>query len=299
VAFDALLGQNRVQLGKRMHVVLMIDKLDLRVPTMTPLRPLFAELVYARTHGKRIPRATSSTYYNHVFDLRQYRADAILRYGAKFGRDRANKLELLEVGNKHFNMLEERIASIFDVDPGDLGVMRIDLAVDVDGIPVSWFRHHSRVPYKQFSREVGKMTVEFSEAVKGEIQTLYFGRSPNCFRIYNRVAERTAQYLKDNAAVIRLHIGRGRNVSEILGFAGLELTSCIGSGTHITIPSFQERYGISPDALCTRIERQIGGGRVPPELDRVWKLRRNLPEFNPFAHDPKDDTLERIHAKAC
>src|SRR5437764_8871552 len=170
-----------------MHVIVMIDKLDLRVPAMTPLRPPFSELVYARTHGKRIPGASSSTYYEHVFDLRRHGEDAIVHYGAKLDRNRAHKLELLAVGDKQLQALEERIGAIFAVDPGDLGVMRIDSAVDIDDVSVRWFRRHARVRYKQHSMQIGKRTVQVSEVANAKIETLYLGRSPNCIRVYDKV----------------------------------------------------------------------------------------------------------------
>lgn len=267
-----------------MHVVAMIDKLDLRVPAMTPLRPPFAELVYARAHGKRITGARSSTYYDHVFDLRRHGVDVILHYGAKLDRYRANKLELLGVGDKQFNALEERIAAIFEIDPGDLGVMRIDLAADIDGLSVRWCRRHARVRSKQHSMQISKRMVEVWEVANSKIETLYLGRSPNCIRFYDKKAQLRQRYVKEYSRLLRLHIGGGLRISQLLGFGGLTLSLHTGTGgPTITIPSFEQEYGISPNTVRTRIERQIGGGRVPPELDKVGKLRGGLPDFNPFA----------------
>lgn len=41
-------------------------------------------------------------------------------------------------------------------------------------------------------------------------------------------------------------------------------------------------FGTSADAIVTRIERQMGGGRIPENLKTLPSLIRHLPSFDPF-----------------
>jgi hypothetical protein len=214
-----------------MHFVVMVDKLDLSVPAMIPLRPPFAEIVHAPKRAGLGGGFRPSVFYRYVVDLRPWGNDAVLHFGSKHSSKRGHKLELLETGNKSFDDLLVEIESVFDVDPEDLGVMRVDLAVDIDGVPISHFRHNARARHKQFSSQIGKLTVEFSEMGKIEVETLYFGKSPNCFRIYNKTGQLAGQYLKKYSPLLRPYFARGLNISELSGFNGLELPA-------VTVPSF-------------------------------------------------------------
>lgn len=142
------------------------------------------------------------------------------------------------------------IERVFAVPARKLEIMRIDLAADVSGITVAWFRDRLRIAYKQFQCEIG---LEYAAMGKREIQTLYYGRRPNCYRVYDKIAERRGEY----ARLIR-------NVS-----------------TDAEIPSFDEVYGCPDSSIVTRVERQIGAGRVPPMLASVRALP-SASEFNPF-----------------
>jgi len=48
------------------------------------------------------------------------------------------------------------LVQLFQVDPWSLSLMRVDLAVDVEGVPVPWFRDHAYVNRKQFSSRIEK-----------------------------------------------------------------------------------------------------------------------------------------------
>jgi hypothetical protein len=47
-------------------------------------------------------------------------------------------------------------------------------------------------------------------------------------------------------------------------------------------PSFEEWSGLDEMRICTRVERQIGGGRIPYAFDRLGKLTQ-IEGFNPFS----------------
>jgi hypothetical protein len=112
-----------------------------------------------------------------------------------------HKVELLDSGKRSFDFLLSEIERIFDVYPSECGVMRVDCAADVPGIGVLWFHQRARVRWKQFANEIGELTLErenassslYSQMGKREIQTLYFGKRPNCYRIYDKPAEWRAE----------------------------------------------------------------------------------------------------------
>jgi hypothetical protein len=87
------------------------------------------------------------------------------------------------------------------------------------------------------------------------VQTFYLGKRPNCFRIYDKLAEYHHQY----AQLTR----RASDAAEL--------------------PSFEQAYGYPESGVTlTRVERQIGGGRIPAQIDTFGKLKTSL-QFNPFA----------------
>ncbi len=47
--------------------------------------------------------------------------------------------------------MRHEINRIFDTPPGPLQVMRVDLAADVEGVPVEWFEKNLGVTFKRFT----------------------------------------------------------------------------------------------------------------------------------------------------
>ena len=167
------------------------------------------------------------------------------------GKTGDHKLELVDTGEMSYARIQREVSRIFDIDPGQLSVMRIDLAADVPGVPVSWFRRNARVKWKQWASELGE--VEYSEMGRRRLETLYFGKRPNCIRIYDKVSEWRQQY--------RQMLRKSSDAAEV--------------------PSFEDKYKHPSDFVLTRVERQIGGCRVPCDLNKLGRLRR-LEEFDPF-----------------
>ena len=128
--------------------------------------------------------------------------------------------------------------------------MRVDLAADVPDVSVDWFREHMRVCWKRRRAEIG----EYMVVSQCEGETLYFGKRPNCFRVYNKTAERKEQHK-------RLARRTSPDADDV---------------------TFEEVCHTSPDAILTRVERQIAGGRVPASISTIAQLK-NLPDFDPFA----------------
>lgn len=159
-----------------------------------------------------------------------------------------HKIELRGVGGMGYREMVHQIERVFDVHPKSLELMRLDVAADIPGVPVSWFHGRTLVARKQFAASMGVYT----EMGKQEVQTLYSGKRPNFFRIYDKVAERQYQYRKD--------IRRAKGEE---------------------IPSFEQTFGHLEDYVLTRVERQMSARGVPPMLSKLGDLTK-APDFNPF-----------------
>jgi len=241
----------------------MIDKLDVRVPRRAPFRRQFAELYEhialddARLSMEGKPmRRRSSRYYESVLDLREFGHELILHGYARLSKSGDHKVELVDTGKTGLSHMLNEISRIFDVDPEKLAIIRVDLTVDVPGIPVPWFSAHCRAQYKRWSADIGRFVddLEYSQMGIKVLETFYLGKRPNVYRIYNKNAEREYEY------------------KQFLRKANREKG---------IIPSFEDMYGCPRNSILTRVERQIGGGRLPPQLDTVKKLRF-ASSFNPF-----------------
>ncbi len=227
---------------------MMIDKLEVRVPRLTQYSSDFQKL-YSDVRRSRKDPFVRSRHYLAVADLRPFGYKAILHTYCVHGAG-DHKLELIDTGRATLAEMIREIENVFDVNGRRLEISRIDLAADVSGVPVEWFLEHLRAKWKRFTADIGK--VEYSRMGKLAVETFYLGKRPNCYRIYNKIAELHYQYG-------RLKVGDG------------ELK-----------PAFEALFGLPEKGLVlTRVERQIAGGRLPNEIGMVGKLR-GLADFNPF-----------------
>ena len=230
----------------------VIDKVEVRIPAAAPYSEEFSRVYSEHCGDPRIFRP--SQHYLRAGDLRGLGYQSILHAHCLHGKASNHKLELIDTGELSFLEIQREIQRVFDVDPWQLGVMRIDLAADIPGVPVSWFARNTRVKWKQWGAELGKL--EYATMGRRKVETLYFGKRPNCVRTYDKISEFRHQYQK--------MLRRASDAAEI--------------------PSFEEKFHYPETGfVLTRVERQIAGGRLPLRFDTIGKLRR-LPEFNPFEH---------------
>lgn len=229
----------------------MIDKLELRVVRSTPFRPAVHKLLREVNFATALSRVRPSRFYAAVADLRPLGIDAILHANYKMGDRHDHKLELLDTGKKSYSDLVAQVESAFEANPEHLEIMRIDLCADVPGTPVMWFQPRVRIKYKRLGHEIGKL--EYDKIGRTGVETLSAGKRPNIFRIYDKVAESKMQFRK----MLRK------------------------ANTDAEPPTFEEEFGFAPDAVLTRVERQIGGARIPDCISTFGKLAY-APEFNPF-----------------
>jgi hypothetical protein len=233
----------------------VIDKLELRVPSGAIYTPEFGHKYSELRTGQGKDPFHGTRHYAAVADLRPYGYDVVLHAHCKHGKQGNHKLELLETGHKSLTQLIGEITGIFAVEPMQLETMRVDLTADVVGVPVSFFQDTLRAAYKQVANDIEKAD-QFVRMGRGEIQTLYLGSRPNCFRIYNKIVE-----LKRRYAALK------RNESQ-----------------EQPLPSFEEMYGYPSEGfVLTRVERQYGGGRIPVELSTLRALKENALAFDPFS----------------
>jgi hypothetical protein len=222
-----------------------VDKLEFRLPKGTNMtRPVTD---FLRRLGSPRKYMTVDPYYEQRIGLRACGSNSILHLHNRFNGN--HKLELVGVGQMNFAEILQQIKVVCECDPVELGIMRIDCAADVVDFSVHWFRTHARVRQKRHYSEFGQFRAEY-----GKVETLYFGKRPNCIRIYDKIEELRTRYQRE----IRRYGDR-------------------------STPCFEKTYGY-PEAgvSLTRVERQYGAGRVPAEIRTLASLRRNGKSFNPF-----------------
>ncbi len=126
-----------------------------------------------------------------VIFVDHFGVDAVIHLSFRFGKPN-HKVEIVDAGEKTVEQIADIVLSLFDVDPWNLELMRVDLAADVDGAPVSWFQDHAYVNRKQYSSRIEKsqeMELQFVGMGTAIAQTIYAGKRPNLIRIYDKLGE--------------------------------------------------------------------------------------------------------------
>jgi len=228
----------------------MIDKLDLRIPHYSVLRPFIEAYIRWGPSETYSSRVRPALHYLGKADLRPLGIDAILHIQCKHG-EKDSKLEVLDVGKKPYSRIVNLVENVARVNPDELGIMRIDLTADVRGITVPWLKSHVRFKFKRTENEYGQLT--YGLVGHGEVETILAGSRPNVFRIYNKTKECQFQFRR-----LQRRVSKDAEPLE-----------------------FEKVFGLKEADILTRIERQCGGSRIPPEIARFSCLR-NIPNFNPF-----------------
>lgn len=273
----------------------MIDKVEVMVSHDahfgTKFRPVFAELRRNPQFGPFKP----SKHFRAVADLRELLGvDAIAHLEQKqYG---THKFELIDTGKKSMNQMCSILEEMVECDPLSHRVSRIDLAVDVIGTSLSWFRDHMRVQFKQWLCAYGKQAieVEFSEMGKKRYLTLYFGKRPSCIRVYDKVEERRAEYecwkkretREAKRATLHEAARLGQAVPPLIPeFPSFEewlaVDLAYSLSTQGELPGMEQPRQLSFPVI-TRVENQLGG-KVPVELKTLSAVIRNVRDYNPFA----------------
>jgi hypothetical protein len=165
----------------------MIDKLDLQVPESAFLRPKVLEFVREET---RQPSGSRELYAAQV-DLRPFGLSCMVHLYNRFVR--GHKVELIEIGKMGYQEMTGTLEQVFDTDPLKLRVLRADGCADIPQVPVYWFHHNLSVKGKRFS---SALAVDYTVMGKRGIETIYFGKRPNCLRVYNKIAKWQDDYAR-------------------------------------------------------------------------------------------------------
>lgn len=166
----------------------MIDRLEVLVPEGVPKHEK------AWIANKRRPAKVGSAYA-HTLDADFQLA---LRVHHNFRVPIAKEKRHLKVDFTDTRLVSAedliwRLLSLFRIQREEalsFQIARIDFAADVYGVPVEWFRRHSRVKRK---RKPQQYEVCNTETAKGNVASVDFGKRPDLYRIYDRVAEKRAR----------------------------------------------------------------------------------------------------------
>jgi hypothetical protein len=172
----------------------MLDKVENRVPYGVNFRPGFSFFSgHVRFEGLSTP-INRSIHYTGTVDLRPFGIDAIVHMHLRRGKTRgSHKLELLATGGKSLRQMRALARRIFDVDPDELPLMRVDFASDLDGVTLSQAFGSIRVKYKRSTDSIGEL--DFETVGKQRLEYFRYGKSPNCVRVYDKPAECMARFL--------------------------------------------------------------------------------------------------------
>jgi len=177
----------------------VIDKLDLRIPEFAPPGSVLASPV-EELKRHPVPFFRTSKHYQYVCDLReQFDIDAVVHLYLRHGRPN-HKIEIIDAGEKTLAEIAGIVTQLFVVDPWTLEVMRTDLAADIEGVSVPWFKDHSYVDRKQFSSRIEKSygkELQFIVMGSAVAQTIYAGKRPCLIRIYDKLAEWRGRMAKE------------------------------------------------------------------------------------------------------
>jgi hypothetical protein len=207
----------------------VIDKLEVAVDPETPLNARF-ESEY------RQMRQMPHKLYKEKTLLRPLGMDAILfrycRYNAR------HKLSIVQVSQMTIQDVAKLIEKVFDCDPWDLRLARVDFAVDLPNVSMPWVRAHVRVPRKRWKDERG-FDKQSGDSTQG--MSLYIGSKADLFRFYDKAAQlnrrgacggdvaltRIERQLRTSRIPIAISTlsGLSMNVSEFNPFASLSFAT--------------------------------------------------------------------------
>lgn len=256
----------------------MIDKVDVQIPGDARPGPVLAHSI-AQLRKYPVPPFRSSRHYQFICDLREpFETDAVVHLYLRHGRS-THKVEIIDAGEKCLSKMENIITGLFEVDPRSLRLMRVDLAADIEEVPVSWFRGNAFVKRKQFSSRIEKSReteLEFVAMAKATVETVYAGKRPNLIRIYDKFGEWNLQAKKQQRIAKRFNAQMDK-----MGLSDEQ--KYYGARAAPTLEQFCSAHGYTyrPGDVLTRIERQIGGGRFPDVL-RTFGDLYSAAEYQPF-----------------
>ena len=261
----------------------------------------------------------SNLYYAQVVDLRKIEdIDAVLHLNAR--KTGTHKIQIIEAGKKCAGEIAEVVSQVVTEHPDLQAVSRVDSCADVlDGPHVRWIAQSVRARSAQWQSQFGSVELQdeagkrmqWSEMGKREVATMYLGMRPNCFRVYDKIAERRKAWSLEKrrhestaAKLVADKVTEGMGQVDVNYWAirypslkkwRTELEKQLKPSARNTFPFpsfanwFQEQARgpqsnlVEMPQTLTRVERQMGAGRIPERLNSFEKLfSKQALEFNPF-----------------
>jgi hypothetical protein len=244
--------------------------LDISVPRRTHFTRSFGKLIeLSHTHEWHGKVWKQGGHYAMRGDFRAISGGelpVILHHQFQHDRKTGDKLELVETALLSLAEMRSIQEEVFAHPARENRVLRIDLAADVEGTTVDWFRENTQVRMKQMMREWHHTTASGRHA-----ETLTMGQKPNQFRVYDKTGHR-AKLLADEL----------RKMSTTLEPYEEDDGTITQRSQRSFGLSFEQRWGYPIDRVVTRVERQIGG-KAPEKqgIGRVGNLV-NLDSIDPF-----------------
>ncbi len=304
----------------------MYDTIELPLaPEAGFSKPVLSVIGALRAPTPEIP-FKRNRYYRAVVDLRDTSdIDAILHLQSC--NTGSHKIQIVEAGRKCRGEITDTVAKIVNGHPELLGVSRVDACANfVDGPSVRWFAQCVRARCAQWQAQLGTIELQdaagrplrWSEMGKRQLGTMYIARRTNCYRVYDKKAERYECWKREKrrherqasclvaekvihpiswanapkdfrAGIAKRLMPSSRRMIPFPDFETWFTNQCVGPMTGVVqmrLPGQEEptQLAMLPQIprVLTRVERQMGAGRVPGDLDTLEKLFKNALVFNPF-----------------
>jgi hypothetical protein len=230
----------------------MLDKGDFRVRAGTKFSKEF-EAAIASQHGDSKWR--SSKAYRRSGDFRELGFDCIVHTDCKLTRQPNHKVEILSIGEKTYSGMVELLGRVFDTQAEILPFVRADLTADVNDVPVPWFHQHCYMKHKRIHRVIGEIPANAVQLVRNmQAQTLYGGKMPNLYRIYDKAGERAHRYRAMQRSTERAH----KEWVEVMTARRVPMKDPYVVPEPF-LESYETMFGHSALATITRVERQCHG----------------------------------------
>jgi hypothetical protein len=217
----------------------MIDKIELKVGASVRLTKEFYDL---QRYTDR--KNSNQRRYHSVLDFRSVGLD--LRLHQTSIPNIPNKLETMDSGQHTAQQIRSDIERLVEGDVDCLEIARVDMAADVVGVDMDWFRTHTDVMYKRKLDEYGAKASHPYKLEQSKTQTLTFGRHPNLVRIYDKIAQLRHEY-----DLLRR------------------------SNRNLVFADVLAPYGWSEETTITRVERQFGVSTLPKVFQTFGALLQN------------------------
>jgi hypothetical protein len=236
-----------------------IDKLDVEIPFGMKMRREFSKAWNFKSYGAPIVKRRSDLY-SETADLSPMGIPARLSMGHRHHKRLGPKLEIFEAGGLAYSdwiCIAERIFQGDDGDVQDSTILRVDLTADIEEVSVPDFAGMLYAQYKQTTRTRHNGLIE--EVRRKGSQTMYYGVRPHQSKIYNKTLHRLNDLLpKHNKARVK---------------------------QGLSVESFQQVFGHSPDKIITRVERLCGDREATKRygVKRLGNLYQ-LVDAEPFAN---------------